>query len=240
MEVGKINAQARQGVGSGSVRKLRQTGRIPAICYGAGEHPIPLAVDPADLQKALDPIKGRNTVLHMTIQGLSGGPVEVPVMLKDTQKDLLRGLVMHADFVRVNPDKPVRVTVPIVLTGKPEGVKAGGTLHQVYRTLTVQCAPDRIPAKIEIDVGALNIGQSIHVSDIKLPEGITAAVSAGTTLCVVTAPRAEKSAAEQAAEAAAAAAPAEGTAPEAGGEKKEDKGKAAPAAAPKGAAPKGK
>ncbi len=234
MEVGKLNAQVRTGIGTGAVRKLRGGGKIPAICYGAGADPIPLALDPNELQKALDPVKGRNTLLHIKIEGMAGGTIELPVMLKDVQHDGLRGTVRHADFVRVSTDHPVKVTVPIVLLGKSEGVKAGGILHQVYRTLPVLCSPDKIPAKIEVDTSALAIGQSIHVSDLKLADGISAALSAGTTICVVTAPKAEK--AVETTEVAGV----EAAAPEAGDAKKDDKagGKAAPAkAAPAKAAP---
>lgn len=247
MEVGKLSAQARTNIGTGAVRKLREQGRIPAICYGSGAAPIALAVDPIELQKALDPIKGRNTLLRMRIEGLPGDPQELPVMVKDVQRDQLRGHLLHADFLRVRTDQPVRVTVPIALQGKAEGVKAGGTLHQVYRTLTVLCDPDKIPAKIDIDVSALGIGQSIHVSDVKFPAGIKPAIAADTTICVVTAPKVEK-AAEVAAEAVPGAAEGTAAAPAGGEAKKEDKGaaktaapaKAGAAAAPAKAPAKGK
>lgn len=238
MEVGKINVQARPSTGGGANRKLRAQGKIPGICYGPGQQPIAIALVASELQKALDPVRGRNTLLQLHIEGLGDAPVEVPVLLKDVQRDVLRGDMTHADFIRVRMDQPVKATVPIMLTGKAEGVKAGGTLHQVYRTLNVMCRPDGIPTKVEIDVSLLGIGQSVHVSDLKLPEGVTAALSGGTTLCVVTAPKSEK-AAEAAAEGA------EPVAEAAAEPKKDDKAKAAApakaAAAPAKAAPaKGK
>ncbi len=133
------------------------------------------------------------------------------MLLKDAQHTKLRGELLHADFLRVQADKPVRATVPLALTGKPEGVKEGGTLHQVYRSLDLLCLPEKIPSEIEIDVSSLAIGMSIHVSDLKLPQGTKAALAANTTICVVTAPKAEK-----AAEAAGEGAAAEGAAAEGG------------------------
>lgn len=234
MEAGKLNAEVRSSRGSSTNRKLRNGGKIPAVCYGAGEAPIALTIDPADLQKALDPVKGNNTLIHLNLDGKG-----IPVMLKDVQRDALRGNATHVDFIRVRTDQPVRVTVPIVITGKAEGVKNGGTLHQVYRTISLQCAPDKIPARIEVEVSGLGLGQSIHVSDLKLGAGIQAVPSPTTTICVVTAPKAEKASeaaegAEATAEAADAKAPAK--APAKGGDAK------APAKAPaKAAAPaKGK
>lgn len=223
MEVGKINAQLRSTPGTGSATKLRMKGQIPAICYGGGKDPVNLQLNPAELLKSLDPIKGRNTLLHLHIEG-QGAPVAV--MLKDTQRDKLRGELIHADFLRVATDKAVRAVVPLALTGKAPGVKEGGTLHQVYRTIAVSCVPGKIPTSIELDVNSLNIGQSIHVSDLKLPEGVTVTLAANTTLCVVTVPKAEKGA-EAAAPGAEGAAPA---AEAAGGDKAASAKTPAPAA----------
>ena len=224
MEVGKLNAQVRPNKGTGMATKLRQKGQIPAICYGGGQDPITLQINPAELLKSLDPVKGRNTLLHLHIEGQAA---PTAVMLKDTQRDKLRGELIHADFLRVATDKAVRAVVPLSLTGKAAGVKDGGTLHQVYRTLVVSCVPGKIPTSIELDVNSLNIGQSIHVSDLKLPEGVTVTLAANTTLCVVTVPKAEKGA-EAAAPGAEGAAPAAEAA--AGGDKAASAKTPAPAA----------
>jgi large subunit ribosomal protein L25 len=211
MEVGTLNAKLRSVTGSGAMRKLRQAGMIPAVCYGAGQDPIQIQISPSELQKSLDPKRGRNTLLRLHIEGKSP---PVAVLLKDAQHTKLRGELLHADFLRVQLDKPVRATVPLSLQGKAVGVKDGGIMHQVYRSLELLCLPERIPSEIEIDVNSLQIGQSIHVSDLKLPEGTKAALLANTTLCVVTAPKAEKVAETAPGEGAAAegATPAEGAA----------------------------
>jgi len=234
MEVGKLNAQYRGDIGKSAVRRLRAAGKIPAICYGQATAPMPLAVDPIELVKSLDPIKKTNTVLTLSVAGAPDGDAALTVMVRDYQKDAIRGHLTHADFIRVDLNKPVHATVPIVLTGKAEGVKLGGIMHQVIRILPISCTPDKIPVKLEVDVTALGMNEAIHVSDLKLGEGVRPLTDGGQTVCAVTAPKAEKEVAPAAAEGAvpaegAAAAPAEGAAaaaPAAGG-----KGGAAPAAA---------
>jgi large subunit ribosomal protein L25 len=229
MEVGKLNAEFRNDIGKSAVRRLRAAGKIPAICYGNGSEPLPLIVDPTALLKSLDPIKKTNTVLTLSVAGAPAGQESLTVMVRDYQKDALKGHVTHADFIRVDLTKPVHATVPLNLVGKAEGVKLGGLLHQVIRVLAIACTPDKIPPKLDVDVSALNIGEAIHVSDLKLGEGIRPLVDGGASVCSVTAPKAEKEAAPAAeaaaAEGAAAAAPAaEGAkkegAPAAGGDKK--------------------
>jgi large subunit ribosomal protein L25 len=241
MEVGKLNAQFRGETGKSAVRRLRAAGKIPAICYGQAQAPMTLAVDPTELIKSLDPVKKTNTVLTLNVAGAPDGDASLTVMVRDYQKDAIRGHLTHADFIRVDLNKPVHATVPIVLTGKAEGVKLGGIMHQVIRILPISCTPDKIPVKLEVDVSHLGMNEAIHVSDLKLAEGVKPLADGGSTVCAVTAPKAEKEVAPTAAEGAvpaegAAAAPgAEGAAaaaaPAAGGKG----GAAAPAAG--GAAP---
>jgi large subunit ribosomal protein L25 len=221
MEVGKLNAEYRNETGKSAVRRLRAAGKIPAICYGNGLEPLPLQLDPSALIKSLDPIKKTNTVLTLTVAGAPAGHESLTVMVRDYQKDAIRGHVTHADFVRVDLGKPVHATVPVVLVGKAEGVKLGGILHQVIRVLEISCTPDKIPAKLEVDVSQLNMGEALHVRDLPLAEGVRALADAGSSVCSVTAPKAEKEAAPAAAEGAAPAEGAAAAAPAAGGEKKE-------------------
>jgi large subunit ribosomal protein L25 len=240
MEVGKLNAEYRNETGKSAVRRLRAAGKIPAICYGGTGEPMALALDPSALLKSLDPVKKTYTVLNLTVAGAPAGSEQVTVMVRDYQKDAIKGHVTHADFIRVDLNKPVHATVPILLTGKAEGVKLGGIMHQVIRVLPISCTPDKIPVKLEVDVTSLGMNEAIHVSDLKLGEGVRPLADGGSTVCAVTAPKAEKeptpaaaaegaapaegAAAAPAAGAAGAAAPAAGAAgaaaPAAGGEKK--------------------
>ncbi|HNN91918.1 MAG TPA: 50S ribosomal protein L25 [Pseudomonadota bacterium] len=189
MEVGTLTVKLRSNIGSGFAKKTRRVGSIPAICYGGGKDPLALQVVPADLQKSLDPKKGRNTLLRLNVEGTKD---QLTVLVKDAQRHPLRGDLVHVDFLRVQLDKPVKATVPLHLVGKAEGVKAGGQMHQVYRTIDLLCLPDKIPTHIDLDVTALNIGQSIHVADLKLPDGVKPALPGTVTLCVVTAIKEEK------------------------------------------------
>ena len=239
MEVGTLNAIIRAGSGKSVTRKLRAEGKIPAICYGGGHDPIMLSIDPAALVKALNPEKRANTVITLSVEG-GAKPQSYTVMLRDWQRDPLKGSVLHADFLQVSLDKEVHATVPLVIVGKSEGVKAGGTLHQVFRSLEVACTPDKIPVKIEVNIDKLGMGDALHVSQLVLGAGVRALVDGTQTVCTVTAPKAEKVAAEAevAAEGAAAAAPAAGAAAAAGakpaaGGKEGDKAGAKPAAAAK-------
>jgi large subunit ribosomal protein L25 len=208
--VGKLNAQFRAATGKTNVRRLRAAGQIPAVIYGGAAEPFGITLDPKALLRALDPAKKTNTLIQLKISGTPSGEQDLLVMVRDHQKDALRGDLTHADFVRVQADKDVHAVVPIVLTGRAEGVKAGGIMHQVLHRLEIACTPDRIPIKIEVDISALNMNEALHVSDLKLSQGVKARAASGQTVCAVTAPRAEKVevAAEVDPAVAAAAAPA--------------------------------
>src|SRR5262249_48251821 len=200
MSVGQLNVELRQGKGKNAARRLRAQGKIPGICYGAQAEPIAIALDPLALTKALDPQKKHNTVITMKVDGKDG---DLLVMLKDFQIDPPTRKLEQADFVQIKMDQEVRVTVPIELVGKPAGVKIGGLLNVVYRQLEVAAKPTAIPSKISVNIDDLEIGDAIHVSDLKLGEGVRALVDAGAAIASVVAPKAEKEEAAPAAEAAA-------------------------------------
>lgn len=229
MDTGKLTASPRTETGKSAITKLRQKGLIPAVVYGNGAEPTLVQLNSRELVKALDPVKGKNTLLNLSIEGQSGG---IPVMLKDTQRDVVRGDIIHADLLRVSTDKPVRALVALVTTGKSAGVTLGGSLHQVYRQVPVSCVPGKIPSKIEVDVTALGLNQALHVSDVKMPEGVTLALQPTTTLVTVAMIREEK--AEGAAAAAPGAAPS-ATTPAAKAEGAKADGKPAAKAAAAGA-----
>jgi len=223
MEFGKLTAEVRT-TGKANLSQVRAKGRIPAVVYGGGIDPIAISVDPTQLLRALDPIKKTNTVIELSI-----GADKVTVMVRDHQKDALRGDLTHADFIRVQLDKDVHAVVPVLLTGKSEGVKLGGIMHQVIHRLEIACTPDKIPVKLEVEVTNLGMNEAIHVSDLKLPAGIKALAAPGQTVCAVTAPKAEK--VEE------VAAPVEGAVAGAPGAPAAGAPGAAPAAGAAGAAP---
>jgi large subunit ribosomal protein L25 len=192
MEVGKLSVEYRPTTGKSVSRRLRKAGLVPAICYGAGADPLSLAVNPTLLLKALDPVKKMNTVIELTVDGAPSGAQTLTVMVRDYQRDVLRGDLTHADFVRVKLDQDVHAEVPVVLIGKAPGVKEGGLMHHGIHRLEIACRPHLIPAKIEVDISGLNMGDAIHVGELKLGEGIRALADAKASVCSVTAPRAEK------------------------------------------------
>jgi large subunit ribosomal protein L25 len=210
MEHQVVEVTTREGAGKGAARKLRAKGHIPGVLYGHKEAPQPLALDPIKLKRSLrDSGMGANTLLR--IQGLSR---EVLALIKDTQVDPVKRNLLHVDLIEVRETETVTVLVPLEFTGKPAGVTAGGELGIARRSLAVKCSPVSIPKLITLDVSHLQLGQTMHVSDVNFPEGTTSGFDGRLAIASVRAPRAEKveTAAEATPAEGAAAAPAEGAA----------------------------
>lgn len=219
--------ETREGTGKGVARRLRAAGRIPAILYGQGKPSIALAIDPRALDKVLK-AGGANTLLDLTVTGRTdlGTPV---ALVKELQRDPIRGAILHADLYQVDLSKTVEVEVPIHLVGKPKGLDFGGLLEHTLREVRVECLPRSIPERIDLDVSALEIGDVLHVRDLPLPPGVSLVSDPDLGVAHVALPQAEEAPAEAAtaegaapAEGAAATPAAEGGAEKAGGGKKAD------------------
>ncbi|WP_257458056.1 50S ribosomal protein L25/general stress protein Ctc [Archangium lipolyticum] len=207
-----LEVKAREGAGKGAARRLRAQGLVPAVVYGKHlEKPISVAVDPKSVRQAINTPHKFNTLI--TLKGVGA---EQQVLFKDYQQDPVTREILHVDFIAVREDEQVKVNVPVVLTGKAEGVAEGGLLTQIRREIEVWAKPRSIPEKIEVDVTPLKIAQALHINDVKLPEGITVKTNVNYTLAVISAPEgaveAAPAAAAAAAPAAAAAKPAAGAA----------------------------
>ncbi|HVP61744.1 MAG TPA: 50S ribosomal protein L25/general stress protein Ctc [Myxococcaceae bacterium] len=230
-----LAARARDGAGKGSARRLRAEGLVPAVVYGRHlETPVHIAVDPIEVKKAIATPHRLNTLLTLK---LDGQPDRL-VLLKDYQQDPVSREMLHADFIDVRESEQVKVDVPLVLVGKPVGVLEGGVLSQSRRELEVYALPGAIPEKIEADVSAMKIAQSLHINDVKLPEGVKVKSQVNYTIAVVSVPEKEEvapvvAAAVPAAGAAGAAPAADAKAGDAKGA--DAKGAAAPAADAKAA-----
>ena len=162
-----ITARSREGRGKGAARQTRREGRIPGVLYGHGEDSVPLTVDANELQRLVHTISIENTIVDLDLG--SGEPYKV--LIRELQRHPFRDEFVHIDFFHVAMDEKIQVEVPIVLIGTPTGVKnKGGVLDHQLRELEVFCLPGSIPEKIELDVSHLDIGDSIHVSDIELPD----------------------------------------------------------------------
>ena len=166
-----VKVEARGAVGKGVARTLRRQGKIPGILYGQGEC-VALTVDPAEIRKVLHSDSGSNSLLNLSI-ARGGKDMKRTAMLKDYQVDPIPGALLHAALFEVARDKPVRVRVPVAVTGgTPVGVAEGGILQHNTRELHIECLPGQIPAHITVDPSNLKVNQGIHVKEVPLPSGI--------------------------------------------------------------------
>lgn len=220
-----FKAESRNVTGKGAARTLRSQGQIPAVIYGHGRDPQPLSLNARDLDKLLGHIAAESTVIEVTVGGQTS-----KTLIREIQRHPTRRQILHVDFQALVAGEKVIVSIPIVLTGVPEGVRLeGGVLDQTLRELEIEVDPSNIPDRFELDVGNMAIGDSLHVSDIKLPPGVEVQNDPETSVAVLAAPRAviEEAPAAEAVEGEAAAAEPEvigrGKEEEEGGEGEPDK-----------------
>lgn len=207
MEEIRLKAESRVQGGKNVARRLRREGVIPAILYGKDVEPLPLRVSAKEWRNLQGRVKS-NTIIKMELKR-NDHAEERPVMLKDLQRATLSDVVLHIDFLQVSMERAVQVEVPIHLVGDPVGVVKGGVIEQHLRSIMVESLPGQIPEKIDVDISALDIGDSVHVNEISLP-GIKLLAPPDVAVVGVTPPQAEEKPAEAAAPAGEeAAAPAE-------------------------------
>ena len=203
----ELKGEVRRQTGKEAAKKLRRRKFIPAIVYGQGVEPVPIAVSPRDLLKALE--AGENVIIKLSLQE-NGSFSSRTVILKELQRHPVRGDVLHADFLEISMERRLRVAVPVQLVGEAIGVKAkGGILDQHLRELSVECLPMAIPDRIEVDISALDIGDAIHVRDLQVGEGIKVLEDPERKMVSVIAPEVEAVAEVTAEVPAAEAAPKE-------------------------------
>jgi large subunit ribosomal protein L25 len=163
-----LDAVKRSTRGKNEARRLRVAGKIPAVLYGAqkaGDAPAPeaVSVDPKPFMRILHSKSGLNTLITLKVQGTA----DTRVLVKNVQLDPITHHPLHADFYRVNMDRKIQVTVPVLLKGESRGVKQdGGVLDFVHREIVVEVLPANIPDSIEVDISELGIGDSVHVRDL--------------------------------------------------------------------------
>jgi large subunit ribosomal protein L25 len=163
----KLEVTSRHAAGSRAARRLRRSGLVPGIVYGAGD-PVGFEVDARVLRHAL---AASGAVLDLSIDGAAA----TPVVLKDAQRDVIRGETLHVDLVRVRLDRPIHAMVLIELTGADEspGVKEGGVLEQITRELNVEALPTSIPESITHDVSEMEMNDTLTLEAIVAPPGVT-------------------------------------------------------------------
>jgi large subunit ribosomal protein L25 len=162
MEQIVVEAQRREPAGKNANRRLRKSGRIPAVVYGAKREPLPLLVDPIAISDVLHSQSGHNTIFAVRVEGSQAN-----VMVKDYQLDPVRGNLIHADLYEIAMDQLLKLTVDVEMVGESEGVKVGGGIMDVVsRTLEVECLPTDIPKSIKVDVSHLKINDYIRVKNL--------------------------------------------------------------------------
>ncbi|HOT42951.1 MAG TPA: 50S ribosomal protein L25 [Syntrophorhabdaceae bacterium] len=167
MEEMFIKADIRKGSGKSVTRKLRNQGSIPAILYGRETETKMLSVSAREWKRLSKQLK-RNTILKMQLQK-NGDTEEMPVMVKEVQYHPYKDHILHIDFLHVSMERKIEVEVPIHLIGEAKGIINNGIVEQHLRTIVVECMPGQIPDRIDVDVTELDIGDSIHISDISYP-----------------------------------------------------------------------
>lgn len=189
MEQQTLSVEARNEKGKGASRKIRAAGKLPGVIYGLGNN-VAVTLDPKLVHKLLMTEGGRNQVLALSGGGLEGKHA----LVKDYQVDPLSRKLLHVDLLEIDITKKISVTVKLNIVGKSPGVAEGGVINFIARTIEVRALPNQIPTHFDVDVTPLNIGDSIHLDDLKLPEGVEKASAGNPTLVTVVPPTKEEEA----------------------------------------------
>ncbi len=187
MATANLNANTRTTTGKGVARKLRASGKVPAVIYGHNREAQSLSVDAHELTLLLERVPYQSTVIELAFDGGTAR-----TLIREIQRHPFKKQYVHVDFQELVAGEKVTVKVPIHYTGVAEGVRVGGgVLDQILHELEISVDPSSIPAHINVDVTALTIGHSIHAGEITLPVGVELLSDAGATVCVCAAPKVE-------------------------------------------------
>jgi len=167
MNIFELEAESRSDMGKGASRRLRRDGKVPAIVYGGGEDPQSITLVHSEILKRLDHEAFYSHVLTVNVDGKPNKAI-----LRDMQRHPAKAVIMHMDFQRVDESKPIRVHVPLHFIGEDvaPGAKAGGLITHELIEVAMDVLPRHLPEFIEVDVSALDVGESLHLSDLPLPE----------------------------------------------------------------------
>ncbi len=223
-----LEAQPREAGNKNDARRVRRSGKIPAVVYGAGKAAASVAVDPRQVSRILHSASGHNTIFDLAMDG-----ERTKAMIVDWQYEPIKGSLLHIDLKRIAMDQKLTVMVPIVLKGEAAGVKQqGGILEQMLRELEIECLPGDIPSEIDLDVSELTFGKVMRVADLPHNPKLKFLTDANQPVAHVTSVKEEAAPTPEAAAAEAAAAPAEPEVIKKGKQETEEEGE--PAAPEKG------
>ena len=182
-----LSATAREKTGKGAARQARFEKKVPAVVYGHGRNAQSVMVDALALEKALTGIEAESTLIELTVDGKKSR-----ALIREIQRHPLRPDIIHVDFYEIKADEKITLKVPVHLTGTADGVRnAGGVLDQVTREVEIEVMPENIPDRVELDVSALKIGDSLHTRDLSIPNAVIL-TGADLTIATVVPPRAEE------------------------------------------------
>jgi large subunit ribosomal protein L25 len=190
MEKILLKADKRAEIGKGGARSLRRQDILPAVMYGIGEA-VPIKLNRKEIQKLIYSGGGEHALITLELNEGGSKTSEHPVLIKDYQREPVSEELLHVDFVEVSLKEKIRVTILVVIIKEPAGIKMGGIMQLRVREIEVECLPTQIPDKIEIDAGFVEIGHSLHVSDIPAMEGIRIVTDPSEVILSVSAPREE-------------------------------------------------
>jgi large subunit ribosomal protein L25 len=164
-----VEAQLRADTGKGASRRLRHQGLVPGIVYGAGKDPLSITLDHNKVIQHIDHEAFFSHILDLSVDGKSE-----KVVVKDMQRHPAKRMIMHMDFLRVSAKETIRMQVPLHFTGEEvaPGVKHGGNVSHLITDVEVSCLPSDLPEYLEVDISGLDVGDSLHLSDIQLPKGV--------------------------------------------------------------------
>ncbi len=166
----QLQAEVREEIGKEATRKLRGTGMVPAICYGAKKDSLNLQIENRQLQKLLSS-EAANQLINLEIKGAKKAKNRA-VLIKEVQRDNLRNRILHIDFHEVDLNEEITTTVPIIFVGEEKRDNDGGIVEHVLRELEIACLPTHIPEHVVVDVSKLSIGHGIHAGDLSAGEGV--------------------------------------------------------------------
>jgi large subunit ribosomal protein L25 len=181
----RLEVKERGQRGSRDSRRLRKAGMIPGVLYGRGHKPHPIFVPERELRRVLSGSAGLHAILDVVLDGQKTTHSSI---LKDYQVDPIRGKIDHFDLHEVRLDQPIQTSVVVELVGESVGAKAGGVLSQVAREVRVEALPLEVPERLELDVSAMEIGDSLRLTDLRVPDGATLLDDPETVLATVTVP----------------------------------------------------
>ncbi len=187
----KLTAQTRTGIGRSAVNKIKAQGLVPGVVYGGKDVPQPVSVNAREIHNLLSHATSEHLLVDLEIAD-GGKSSNRLALIQEVQHDPIKRTVLHVDFHAVKADEILHAKIPVAAFGEPSGVKNfGGILEINIHELEIECLPKDLPEMITLDVTALNVGEAIHVKDVKLPEGVTCPLDGELTVVRVAAPKVE-------------------------------------------------